>query len=157
MPSVLFVCTANRIRSPLAAAIFRKELETRGFPLQDWVISSAGTWAEGGLDALPLAQHSAQELGISLVGHRSKIVTEKILSDHALVLTMEHGQKEALQVEFPQFAGKIYLLSEMIGQIYEIDDPVGGSLSGYHQAGRSILKIIREGMDKIITLATDNS
>lgn len=157
MPSVLFICTANQIRSPLAAALFRKELELTGTPLDEWRISSAGTWAENGLTAFPQAQYAAKELGVNIESHRSQVVNEDLLVDHALVLTMEFGQKEALQIEFPQFAGKIYLLSEMVDQLYEIDDPVGGRRSGYDLAGRNILIIIREGLGKITRLASSES
>lgn len=155
MPSVLFICTANQIRSPLAEAIMRKEIVNRGYPVDAWKISSAGTWAKPGLSVFTYAQIAAKELGVDLESHRSQIVTEELLADHALVLTMEQGHKEALQVEFPRFAGKIYLLSEMVNQHYDIHDPVGLSFPEYWQVGKTIESILQDGMMKIVLLASE--
>jgi len=44
MPSILFVCTANVIRSPFACAAFKKKLFDEGFDMKNWKVDSAGTW-----------------------------------------------------------------------------------------------------------------
>ncbi|RPJ38045.1 MAG: low molecular weight phosphatase family protein, partial [Chloroflexi bacterium] len=70
MPSVLFVCMANRFRSPLAAAIFRKSLEEKGLA-GSWQVGSAGTWATPGQPVIPSVLAAARELGLDLSGHRA--------------------------------------------------------------------------------------
>jgi protein-tyrosine-phosphatase len=123
MPSILFVCTGNLHRSPLAAAHLRRLLQERG--LGGWRVESAGTWtiSERGL---PLeAVKFAEFRGLDLAGHKTKVVSRDMLNDFDLVLVMERGQKEALQIEFPDVKERVYRLSEMLdGATFDIPDPV---------------------------------
>ena len=66
MPSVLFVCTANINRSPLAAALFQKLLADSG-RADGWRVESAGTWAEVGRSASSASLRAAQAFGINLL------------------------------------------------------------------------------------------
>src|SRR5512139_2422813 len=100
MPSVIFVCTANRFRSPLAAAILEKALKegksaagrTGGLPsLEPWHVGSAGTWATPGEPVLPMVSEAAQKLGIDLSDHSSRRVSGPLLSEYDLILVMEAG------------------------------------------------------------------
>jgi len=113
MPSILFVCTANRFRSPLAAALFDKlllESNEEGF----WQVSSAGTWAVPGEPVISLLEPVADQLGLDLSGHRSSTLDERMLRYHDLTLVMEPGQKEALLAEYPEQREHIYLLSQVV-------------------------------------------
>jgi protein-tyrosine phosphatase len=150
MPSVLFVCTANICRSPLAMGLFRAKL---GADASGWKIASAGTWAEAGQAASTKTVQVLEERGIKLLGHASQIVSHRLLSEYNLILTMESGHKEALQAEFPDQAGKIYMLSEMVGRRYDIADPYGGSLLDYRDAAREIEQILTQGYARIVELA----
>jgi protein-tyrosine phosphatase len=67
-------------------------------------------------------------MGLDTSGHRSRRVTGEMMADFDLILTMEAGHKEALLVEFPELAGRIYMLSEMVGDRRDIADPIGGPL-----------------------------
>ncbi len=123
MPAVLFVCTANQFRSPLAAAYFDSRLKEAGIAA-GWVTGSAGTWIEQPGGAHPRAIRAAQQAGLDLSEHRAREVTSAILADADLILTMEAGQKEALQIEFAAQREKIFLLSEFsTGKTYDIPDP----------------------------------
>jgi protein-tyrosine-phosphatase len=66
---------------------------------------------------------------------------------------MERGHKDALQDEFPGRSGRIYMLSEMVGQEEDIADPIGGSLEEYEAAARQLELILNEGFLKISRLA----
>jgi len=122
MPAVLFVCTANCFRSPLAAAAFQKKLSDEG--MQNWQVGSAGTWAVPGHHLARQAVQAARQVGVSLDGHAARSIDEALLSGYDLILVMEAGQKEALQVEFPGQRQKIHLLSEVAnGMVYDIPDP----------------------------------
>src|SRR5512140_1684002 len=122
MPTILFVCTANRFRSPLAAACFQRELDLRK-PAGDWHVLSAGMWTSDGMPAMPDAVRSASRLGLDLSRHASQAITSVLTSSADLILVMEQGQKEALQAEFPDSARKVHLLSEAAtGYSYDIPD-----------------------------------
>jgi len=113
MPSILFVCTANRFRSPLAAALFDKYLQDSGEEGY-WQVSSAGTWAIPGEPVISLLEPVADELGLDLSGHRSSTLDERMLRYHDLILVMEPGQKEALLAEYPAQREHVYLLSQVV-------------------------------------------
>jgi len=121
--SVLFVCTANRYRSPFAEAAFLQRLEKDG-KVEEWRVGSAGTWTKADLPAMPRVLQQAQEFGLDLGEHRSVEVDREVLSEYALTIVMEIGHKEALQVEFSDMSERIFLLSEIVDSIaYDIPDP----------------------------------
>lgn len=152
--SVLFVCTANRIRSPMAEALMRRYLAAHPDGIE-WDLASAGTWAKAGLTALPMAQQVMAERGADLRQHRAAEIDEVLMARYHLVLVMEAGHKEALQAEFPQEADRVYLLSEMAGQRFSVADPIGGDVSGYRLAADVIASLIDRGAQRIRGLALE--
>ena len=151
MYSVLFVCTANICRSPMAMGLLREKVKDE----QDWKVESAGTWATDGDAAAARTIQVLEERGIMLKDHHSRIITGEMLAQFNLILTMEHGHKEALKVEFPKLAKRIYLLSEMIGQKYEIEDPMGRPYQDYQATANEIARIIDQGFDRIESLSKE--
>lgn len=151
MPSVLFVCTANQIRSPFAQEYFKLILSKRSIQ-GDWIVDSAGTWAFEDAPATPLAILVGHENEVSLEIHRSKGVTPQLLNSHDLILVMEHRHKEALCVEFPDICSRVYLLASMCGNLREIPDPVAGGIESYRMTAREIKDTIDEGLETIIKL-----
>jgi protein-tyrosine-phosphatase len=154
MPSVIFICTANICRSPIAEALFRAAL---GKTQKDWRIESAGTWAPDGEPAAEKAQHILRARGIELSRHRSRSVNRGLLNQFNLILTMERGHKEALRAEFPELAGRTYLLSEMVDQIYDIQDPIGGTQADFQDTINELEHILSSGIEKISGLAKEQS
>ena len=152
MPSVLFVCTANICRSPLAMALFRDKME--GEP-DEWRVESAGTWALTGEPAAQKSQQVLAERGLDVSEHRARSVSLELLSSFNLILTMEKGHKEALQVEFPGISDRVYMLSEMIGSGFDIHDPIGGPLVDFQDTAEELERILTEGFEKIYRLAKD--
>jgi protein-tyrosine-phosphatase len=118
-----------------------------------WHIESAGTWATYGHPAADLSQQVMKEMGLDISNHQSKPVTEELLHCFDLILTMEENQKEALTIQFKAYADRIFLLSEMIGIVQSIPDPIGGTLADYQDTARLIQKILVKGQDRIIQLA----
>lgn len=154
VPSVLFVCTANICRSPMAVALFRSILaENRNDPSR-WRIESAGTWAPKGQPAAPEMVEILAARGVKITKHRSRVVTKELLDPFALILTMEAGHKEALLAEFRSLKGKVYLLSEMAAENGPVEDPTGGPPEGYLKAADEIERLLRQGLPRIIELAS---
>jgi protein-tyrosine-phosphatase len=154
-PSVLFICAANICRSPMAAALFRERLKEARLDWQEWRVASAGTWAVDGQMASMRSQMVMAQKGLDISQHRSRMVTSEMLQEYDLILTMEEGQKEALQTEFPSIAGRVFLLSEMMGIREPVEDPFGGSLQDYQEAAIRIDAMLEKGMPRIIELAAD--
>ena len=151
MPTVLFVCTANRYRSPIAEACFKRQLE--GYSNEgDWEVLSAGTWTTDDLPPMPEAVEAAQRIGLDIQAHRSREISKELIDRSGLTLVMEHGHKEALQQEFPQQREKIFLLSEISSGVpYDIPDPIADPSIG--DVAEEICKLIEDGFEKILALA----
>ncbi|MBN2145970.1 MAG: hypothetical protein JW726_01235 [Anaerolineales bacterium] len=148
MPSVLFVCSANMCRSPMASALFRKLVAQRP-DAAEWRIESAGVWALAGSPASTGARVAMQARGLDLSGHVSRPVTHRMLRQFDLILVMEDSHKEALRGEFRDLAGRIYLLTEMVGEGDDIRDPIGGRQVDYDDTVRELEDILTRGIVRI--------
>jgi protein-tyrosine phosphatase len=159
MPKILFVCTANICRSPMAAGLFQALLAQRsGDSLEgEWQVESAGTWASRGLPAARGAAEAMAQRGIDLADHRSKPVAEEDLRNVDLVLTMTAGQREGIVVEFPFAANRVHLLTEMSGRSYDVPDPYGGSQAQYDACAEELEQLIEAGAALIVALANKNA
>lgn len=155
MAHILVVCTANICRSPVGEALLRDRLQKRG--LEDWVVSSAGTWAQVKRGASQYSVELMAEQGLDISAHQAQMVEAKHLATADLLLCMERGHAEALRAEFPESADKIYLFSEMVGKKYSISDPYGRSREAYELMVTDLSDIIDQGLDKIVALAEVNA
>ena len=150
MTMIVFVCRANRFRSPLAAACFRKELVARGMG-DDWRVVSAGIGGTGRLPAVSMAVDEASRRGMDISEHASQGVHEEEMSAADLVIVMEKGQKNLLQTAFPGSASKVYLLSEVTtGKDFDIPDP--GPATSAADVTNAIERLIHNGFDRICAL-----
>ena len=153
MKSVLFICTANICRSPIAEGLMSSKVKGEN---GGWLVVSAGTWAINGEPAAINSQKTMQEMEIDIRGHRSRLVTKEMMGNFNLILTMEKGHKEALRVEFPEYAHRIFLLSEMVGKKFDIADPIGGPMVDFRETANEINQIITVGFNRIETLAAES-
>lgn len=125
---ILFVCTANLYRSPLAAAFFSNKLRLDG-QSNEWIVESAGTWTIPGQHVPARLLDIASRLAIELDRQLTRQLNRSLLAQSSLILVMEKGQKEALCLEFPSFQMKVRLLSELADQWeYDIADPVNSDI-----------------------------
>ena len=132
MPSVLFVCTVNRFRSPLAAGIFKKALAEEERQrvsswnigqASDWEVSSAGLGAVPQLPVLPDVLEAAGQLGIDLSDHRSRPVEDLKLLEYDLIIVMQQSHRVALLERHPELAEYVYLFSQVVDyETYDIPD-----------------------------------
>jgi len=120
---------------------------------REWRIESAGTWAKNGRSAHPDMSIAAEEAGLNLYDHRARNVDSIPLESYDLILTMEQSHKEALQIEFPAIRNQVYLLSEMLGIIYDIPDPIGGAIDDYRTTVKELTRLLKVSLPRIIECA----
>ena len=152
MNSVLFICSANICRSPMAMGLLRSLIEDSN---DQWKIESAGVWDMGDQQVAANTQLVLEEHGIDLNDHTSCTVTSTMLSEFNLVLVMEDIHKEVLKLAFPEYTDRIYMLSEMMGGFYDIVDPIGGALADFEETAFEMERILTEGIEKISILAVE--
>lgn len=154
MPSILCVCTANRIRSPLAEHLLRRRLADDALTAP-WRVESAGAWTQAGLPVLPVTRQAAAELDLDLSGHHSQRVEDLDLGGYDLILTMERGQRDALRAEHPEFAPRIVTISRALtGYDYDVEDPPGHTQAAVRATARQLADLIERGAPRLVrTLA----
>ena len=154
MPKIVFVCTRNRFRSPLAAAILKRELATRKIP-GEWIVESAGSWVQDLLPPTPEAFIEAAKRSLDLSSHISQGIEALDLDSVDLLLVMEMGQKESILLDFPKLSGRIFLLSELSGLAFTIPDPYLTKES-FSEIALEIETLIKENFEEIINIAYSN-
>jgi protein-tyrosine phosphatase len=106
---VVFVCTGNRARSPLAEALFRRH--AAGIDVD---VGSAGTLDLGAVPPLPHAIEVARRLGLELSGHRARSLSEVDLSATDLVLGFEPAHVSAAVAVGRAAPDRTFLLRELL-------------------------------------------
>ncbi|MBI3790550.1 MAG: low molecular weight protein arginine phosphatase [Gemmatimonadetes bacterium] len=127
---LLFVCTGNTCRSPLAEALARAQITMRG--VQGVTVSSAGTSAWGGASASDGSLLVGMEHGLDLSGHRARVLTRELVAASDLILAMGPHHVEA--AESLGGEGKSFLLTEYAtrgASRVPVSDPFGGDLEVY--------------------------
>jgi protein-tyrosine-phosphatase len=152
MTAVLLVCTANICRSPMAEAILKKLVSARP-DADQWRVESAGTWAMDGNPPALLSQFVMDKMGLDISSHQSQPTSLMLLHNFDLVLTMEDEHKKYLKDQYGEFADRIYMLSEMVGEWVDVPDPIGGELIDYEETAYLLERILTDGFDKIVQLA----
>lgn len=147
-PFILFVCTGNICRSPMAAALLRAHAHMLGDG-DKYRIESAGTWGVNGQPASSNAQLTMQERGLSLDGHIARTVTRELVEQADLIIVMTRSHRDALSSEFPTTRRKLHLMSELGGLEYDISDPYGHSLQTYETCADDLTSLIERGYSQI--------
>ncbi|MCA9258924.1 MAG: threonylcarbamoyl-AMP synthase [Planctomycetales bacterium] len=144
---IVLCCTGNTCRSPMAEAILRRllaerlggeesEVETRGV-----LVSSAGIAASPGGKASPEAVAVMTSKGLDISGHASQPLTENLVRDADLVLTMTSGHRQAIVGRWPESASRVKTLRPDLG---DIDDPIGAPEEVYRQCAEQIEAALRQ-------------
>lgn len=149
LKTILFVCTANICRSPMAASIMRRRLDRAGLAAHVEV-ASAGVWAESGHKASAFAGAVLGSRGMDLSGHASRLLTPAMLREADIVIVMEESHRQSIFHLAPQHLGKVYLLSEMAGKHDDVADPYGGPIEGYETTADLLEELIDAGLPGIL-------
>lgn len=147
---ILFVCTGNLARSPLAEHAFQKALAGRG--VTSVLAESAGTMAYDGAPAAGKAVREGAERGLDLSRHRARLLTRSMVDEADMALVMERHQYHHTLALAPGSGEKTFMLASFIpgrGDD-EIADPYGGSDDDFKRALDDIMEAVEALADKVV-------
>ena len=134
---LMFVCTGNTCRSPMAAHLAREKLSRRGRPDIE-VVSRGLSVATAGEAMNPKAQAMLESRGVDASGHQARALTADDVAGTALILTMTEAQAQAVLARHPSAKGKVFSLAAYARTGGDIADPYGGDEDAYRAAATEI-------------------
>lgn len=145
--NILFVCSGNTCRSPMAEALARKIARRRG--IEELNVSSAGTNAWDNVPATDEALLVGMERDIDLTGHRARKLSPAIVSEADLIFVMTPGHLE--QVKQLGGRGKVHVIDEYASGTANqgITDPYGGDLEAYRETADVLEREIEKLFDRL--------
>jgi len=137
MARVLFVCTGNTCRSPMAEAILASK------NIEGLEVRSAGIFALPGADASPQTIEVLNENDISF-SHQAKQFSEMDVDWADFILTMTNDHKQWILQHYPQSSTKVYTVKEFANEYGDVMDPFGGPVEIYRKTFQELHEIIKK-------------
>ncbi|MFA9423795.1 MAG: low molecular weight protein arginine phosphatase [Sedimentibacter sp.] len=160
--NILFVCTGNTCRSPMAEGIFKYLIKNEH--IDNVNISSAGISAYEGQKANEKAIEVLNSLGIDITNHKSRQLNNSIIDNSDLILTMTNSHKMSILKYAPKVSEKVFTLKEFVNTFneeiidfrnFDIDDPFGMDYSGYYRSMEEIKSELKKIIVNINKIAID--
>ena len=151
---VLFVCTGNTCRSPMAEGALRALLQQRN--IENIEVSSAGTAAPPGCTATHYAQEAVKTWDADISGHKSRPLAVELIEEADLILALTPVHYRDIVALSPDASDKTFLLTKFpeLGPDGEgIEDPIGGSLDMYNNTFLEIGEELGRILPEILSLA----
>lgn len=140
---ILFVCTGNTCRSPMAKALAQKLFSP------EYSFDSAGIMAQAGAPASTGAVHAMAQWGIDLSGHRAKQLTPELFRDADLLITMTDKHQKAVQCQFLAMPERILTIYGAVGEKGSLADPFGQEDAVYLAAAREMERLLLKLRQKL--------
>ena len=148
MKKIMFVCSGNICRSPMAHVYMKKKVEELGFE-DEIFVDSCGVFAYTGEKATDYAKEAIIEYGADLSNFEATNIKDTKIYEYDLVFGLTEKHKEIILSLYPMLEGKVFTLKEYADEknkYIDIDDPWGLSLEVYKKCAKEIV----ENVDKII-------
>lgn len=141
---VVFVCTANTCRSPMAAGLFRHALKAQPDPLNFLKVSSAGVSAFERQPANPNSIRAMSKVGVDIEDHRSQPLLPSMVDSALAFFGMTESHLAMLSLQLTPEPSNAFLMREFIGEdaSIAIPDPFGMDLSAYEACRDSMVEAI---------------
>jgi len=146
---IVFVCTGNTCRSPMAAVLATDIFAKAGLVAQ---VLSAGVSAWANQPASRHALSVMEEDGLSLTSHKACMVSDELVKNATVILSMTGTHRAILHSDYPKAKDKIFTLCEYAGHGKDISDPFGGSLEEYRACASEIKVLLQIVATKIAAL-----
>lgn len=143
--NILFVCTGNTCRSPMAEGIARALGQKKGMNI---VTLSAGLFAAYGAKVSPEAVEAVKDL-VDISDHQSRPVEMEFIDAADLIIGMTAEHKKVLLRQFPLLEGKIKTLAEWGGGQEDVADPYGQSQEVYNACAEQIIRLVDAGLESL--------
>ena len=141
MDHIIFICTGNTCRSPMAEGLFRAH---GGEEKTGLAVASAGLFTQDGLPASDNAVAAAAELGADISAHRTRMLTHEIAQSARYLVCMTGAHYDRVCELFPDCADKVFTLTQR-----DVSDPFGGDLETYRRAAAEIDAGVRSIIERL--------